>query len=68
MDDEWSDPPSEEAEAQRLEPVSPLIWIMVGTLLVVSFVAIMIGLGHPNPKVHPIFHSAPAANTGSPSR
>jgi hypothetical protein len=67
MEDEPSGPPSEEAEAQRLETVSPLIWTMIGTLVVLGFVAVLAGLGRPNPKVQSLILSAsPPATAGSP--
>lgn len=64
MDDEPTGPPSEEAEAQRLETVSPVIWAMVGTALVLMFVVLMVGLGRPGPKVHSPIHLSPAGSSG----
>ena len=58
MDDECSGPPSEEAQDQRLDVIAPLLWIMLGALLVVGFVAAMIGLGHPSATI--AVHSPPA--------
>jgi hypothetical protein len=59
MDDEPSGPPSGEAEAQRLEIVSPVIWTMIGTVVVLGFVAALAVLGGPNPTVHPVVISPP---------
>jgi hypothetical protein len=44
-------PPSgEEAEAQREETITPLLWIGGGLLLILAFVALLFIAGHIAPK------------------
>jgi hypothetical protein len=58
MDEERSGPPSEEARDQRLDVIAPLLWTMLGCLVIVGFVATMIGLGHPKTSI--AVHAPPA--------
>jgi hypothetical protein len=67
MDDDPSGQPSEEAQAQRLETVIPIIWIMVGTLVVFAFIAAVVGVGRP--VARSAFHAPPPATiVGAASR
>ena len=58
------EPDGEEAQAQRQETVMPLVWSVLGGMLVIGFVAAFLISGNPSGGApHPV---APPGETTSP--